>query len=137
MVKILSTVLKDMTTYLALLFIVIVAFAGTFYVLSNNQTPDRQFLSSYPEALMMMWDWALGQKNSSILGPRGYLLQYFFFILLCVGVIVLMLNLLIAIIGNSNAKVKSQAEISIYTEFSDKIAENLFLLSRRSQKDES
>lgn len=42
-----------------------------------------------------------------------------------------MLNLLIAIIGSSNGKVKSMADISMYTEFADIIAENLFLINGR------
>ena len=42
-----------------------------------------------------------------------------------------MLNLLIAIIGSSNGKVKSMADISMYTEFADIIAENLFLIDGR------
>lgn len=37
MIKILTSVFRDMATYLALLFVAIVSFAGTFYVLSNNQ----------------------------------------------------------------------------------------------------
>jgi hypothetical protein len=40
-----------------------------------------------------------------------------------------MLNLLIAIIGASNARVKSMADISMYTEFADIIADNMFLMS--------
>ena len=74
MIKILTTVLRDMATYLALLFIAIVAFAGTFYVLSNNQPSGEQYLLNYPEALMMMWDWALGNQDSGVFGAQGYLL---------------------------------------------------------------
>jgi len=59
-----------------------------------------------------------------------------FYILVCVGLIVLMLNLLIAIIGASNGRVKSMAEISLYTEFADIIADNMFLIkSREAQSD--
>ena len=39
-----------------------------------------------------------------------------------------MLNLLIAIIGASNARVKSMADISMYTEFADIISDNMFLI---------
>ena len=47
-----------------------------------------------------------------------------------------MLNLLIAIIGASNGRVKSMAEISLYTEFADIIADNMFLIkSREAQSD--
>ena len=42
-----------------------------------------------------------------------------------------MLNLLIAIIGASNGRVKSMADISMYTEFADIIADNLFLIGSR------
>ena len=130
MIKILTSVFRDMATYLALLFVAIVSFAGTFYVLSNNQPDGEQYLLNYPEALMMMWDWALGNQDSSVFGSQGYLLQYFFYILVCVGLIVLMLNLLIAIIGASNARVKSMADISMYTEFADIIADNMFLIRK-------
>lgn len=64
-----------------------------------------------------MWDWALGQKDSSVFGDTGYWLQYCFYILLCVGLIVITFNLLIAMIGASNAKVMETKQITLYQEF--------------------
>ena len=37
MIKLLMTVMFDMTTYITLLLVALIAFAGTFYILSNNQ----------------------------------------------------------------------------------------------------
>lgn len=59
MIKILVTVANDMQAYLVLLMIAIVAFGGTFFLLSNNQAASDQYFLTYLESLMSMWDWAL------------------------------------------------------------------------------
>ena len=134
LIKTLVTVLDDMRAYITLLVIAIIAFAGTFYLLSNNQDPIDRYLLSYPAALMMMWDWTLSNQDSSVFGPRGYALQYFFYMLACLGLMVLMLNILIAIISESHAKVQRSAEVNMYASFSQVITENETLVSARQRQ---
>ena len=66
-------------------------------------------------------------------GPRGYALQYLFYMLACLGLMVLMLNILIAIISESHAKVQRSAEVNMYASFSQVINANESLLCARQR----
>ena len=129
MIKTMVTVLADMRYFNILLVFSIGAFAGTFVILSNNQSVEDQYLTGYSDALSMMFEWTLGNQDSSNFGPVGYEIQYFFYVLACLSLIIVMLNLLISIIGESNTAVTQAAQTSMYVEFAQLIIENMHLLS--------
>ena len=54
--------------------------------------------------------------------------------LACLGLMVLMLNILIAIISESHAKVQRSAEVNMYASFSQVITENETLVSTRQRQ---
>ena len=62
----------------------------------------------------LMFEWLLGNQDSSAMGPVGFVLQFIFYVLACVLIIIAMLNLLISIIGDTNTRVVNAKEVSMY-----------------------
>jgi hypothetical protein len=56
-----------------------------------------------------------------VFGPNGYLVEYFFYVIMCVGLIVIMLNILIAIVSETHGKVEGQREVSMYASFGEAV----------------
>ena len=81
---------------------------------------------------MMVFEWTLGNQDSSQFGPQGYWLQYFFYMLACLTLIIIMLNLLISIIGESNTRVTDISQQSMYMEFVNLIIENWHLVDQKA-----
>jgi hypothetical protein len=112
LIRIVVSVVWDMVTFLGVLLVVILAFSDTFYTLSNyyrngdgdfEEGSAEPFVNSYTEAFMLAYRFALGdfegfEPNSSYVG-------YILFVLSTLFALIVMLNLLIAIISDSYARV--------------------------------
>ena len=79
----------------------IFAFGNTFYLLSLNNTDKNRFINSYSEGLAYGFNLVLGEFDTDNFGENDIWLVWTIFIIASILLIVVLLNLLIAIIGDS------------------------------------
>jgi len=131
LINLMQGVITDIQTFLIILVLTMFAFAGTFYILSQNNEPEDRFVTSWFDALKMMFELAVGNFDSSSFGKVGTTLVYVFFMLGAVFLLIMMMNLLIAIIGDTFGQVQDKMEVTMYQEFISLILENLHLVSAK------
>ena len=92
-----------MKEFLIILAAIIVAFAGTFFILQRNNPANDEGVDeiSVPGMLRSTFELSLGGFDTTSFGKIGFPLIYFVFIISSIFLIVVMLNLLIAIISES------------------------------------
>jgi len=92
-----------MLIFLFILFIAVLAFGDAFYSLSNSRPKEERFTSGYLHALISTYLIGLGEFNIEDYG-ENYLPQVLFTLCTIFNCVV-MLNLLIAIISDTYARV--------------------------------
>jgi len=103
LVRLLTEVIKDMLVFILILFVAILAFGDAFYTLSNLRPKEERLQSGYVNALFYTYLIGLGEFNSEEYGETY--LPRVVFILCTIFNCVVMLNLLIAIISDTYARV--------------------------------
>jgi len=112
LIRIVVSVLADMVTFLGVLLVVVLAFSDTFYTLSNyyangdgdfEEGTAEPFVGSYSEAFMLAYRFALGDFEG--FEPNSSYVAYILFLISTLFALIVMLNLLIAIISDSYARV--------------------------------
>lgn len=63
LINLITNVAKSMVTFLMILALAILALAGSFYMLSQNNTPEQRFAPTYPSALRMAFELAVGNYD--------------------------------------------------------------------------
>ena len=84
---------------MVIFFLSIIAFAGSFYILSQNNSIDTRFAPTYGSALRMIFEMTQGNFDTTSFGEVGVGLVYFFFVISSIFLLIMMLNLLIAVIA--------------------------------------
>ena len=91
--------------FLLIFFMSIFAFSGTFYILAQNNEGDDVFVQTYGKSVSKVLEISLGQLGTDEMGQEGYAFVYFIFAIASLFLVVIMLNLLIALISDTFAKV--------------------------------
>lgn len=110
----LIVVMTDMSTFMVVLFITIVAFSDTFLTLSNGNEEHDKFVFSFTDSIIYVYRIILGDFDVTAFGKVAVPLCYTLFILCTIFNTIVMLNLLIAIISESFAFVKENAANASY-----------------------
>lgn len=102
-----TEVLVDSQVFMVIIAFALLAFSGSFYILSQNNPAQAipSWLTSVTDSYQLM----LGQFDVTQFGEVGYALQFVMFVISSMFLIVIMLNLLIAIISDTYASVQEQA----------------------------
>jgi len=109
LIKTIVEVLIDMKVFMVILFMSILTFSGSFFILAQNNRGDKVFIESYMQSIMQMFELMLGEFDTEKFSSSvGSAIVYFMFALAALFLIVVMLNLLIAIISDTFANVQSQ-----------------------------
>lgn len=119
LIRMLFEVFKDMSAFMIIFCVTIIAFSDAFYTISNSQATQgqTQFIKSYPQALFYTYLLTLGEFNlEDENGDEVYatFVPYVFFMLCSIFNLIIMLNLLIAIISDTFARVKSSSILTAY-----------------------
>jgi hypothetical protein len=117
LIRLIITVISDMSTFLVVLFFTLVAFGDTFLTISNGnkEPPHEPFVHGFFDAIIYTYLTTLGSfdletfKNSIATN-----LLIAFFLTCTVFNTIVMLNLLIAIISETFAQVKENAANASY-----------------------
>lgn len=126
--RLLMMVISDMSTFLVVLFITIVAFSDTFLTLSNGNPEHEKFVYSFTDSIIYVYRIVLGDFDVSKFGQVAVPLCYGLFILCTIFNTIVMLNLLIAIISETFSHVKENAVNASYQEMAAMIAENSYII---------
>ena len=131
LIRAIVEVIFDMRIFLLILFLTAITFGDSFLKLSmGNEPGDSQFISNFPLAIMYGYRMILGDFDTSAFGDVAVPLAWTFFILCTILDMIVMLNLLIAIISDTYARVASNAEQASYQEMAKLIDENMYLVPR-------
>lgn len=136
LIKTIVEVVVDMKVFMVILLMSLLTFAGSFYILAQNNKGDDVFIESYVDSLLKLFELMLGsfdteQYEKSVGSP----IVYFTFALSAVFLIVIMLNLLIAIISDTFANAQSQSKRKMYQEFAQLIFESQHLLTEAKKQE--
>lgn len=105
------------------------------YIMSNNNDEDNRFISSMTDSVFFSYRMSLGDFDTSGLGEVHRTLVLIMFILATLFLTIMMLNILIAVISDSYARVESTSIEEMYKNMADLIAENEYLVRRKYLED--
>ena len=117
-----------MKAFMVILFITIIGFSNAFMVLSlSNKQEDERFIEDMTGSFVFVYLIGLGQFDTGF-GSGNIALCWFFFIVSTLFHQVVMMNLLIAIISETFARVQEEAIACQYQEMASIVAENDYLV---------
>lgn len=130
LIRMIVEVVKDMRHFFTVLFITIAAFGDSFLTLSYGNPADSEdrFVSGFTDSLIYTYRMILGDFDTGAFGTVAQPLVMAMFLLCTIFNMIVMLNLLIAIISESFARVTSLSEQATYQERCSMIAENNYLI---------
>jgi hypothetical protein len=112
-------IVGDLKDFLVVFFVTLTAFGNSMYIMSNNNPtvdpddypdsdpPPGKFISSLWDSVFFAYRMSLGDFDTTDLGQTYYLLVITMFILSTLFLTIMMLNILIAVISDSYARVES------------------------------
>jgi len=125
LIRMIIEVIIDMKSFLTVLVIIILAFALPFMVLAfANENEDDQFVGGFMSAFKYTYLIGLGEWDAGGFGSVNRFLVWVYFIGTTVCQFVVLMNLLIAIIGDTFGRVAGDAIACMYQEMANIIAEN-------------
>jgi hypothetical protein len=127
----LIAIIVDIQVFLSVFVITLFAFSQAMQILSNNNTKDKRFISGVFDALLFAYKMSLGDFDTTALGEVNYLLVIIMFTMATLFLTIMMLNILVAVISDSYARVESTSINEMYRNFADLIAENEYLVKEK------
>lgn len=117
-------VLSDMKVFMAVYFVVIIAFGNAFYIISNNNDADNQFITDITDSMLWSYNLSLGAFDTAALGEKHYPLAAVLFLIASIFLIIIMLNFLVAVISDTFARVQEVSMNTMYQNLAELIIEN-------------
>jgi hypothetical protein len=128
-ISMIVAVVGDMKIFLAVFVVSLVTFSQSMYIISNNNPdPEDRFITSFFDSMLFTYKISLGDWDTSGLGKTDVLIILTLFILSTLFLCVVMLNLLIAIISDTYARVEGSSQNQLYKNLADLIIENEYLV---------
>ena len=147
-ISMIVAIVGDLKDFLVVFFVTLTAFGNSMYIMSNNnptinpddyaegeEVPPGKFIQSIWDSIFFAYRMSLGDFDTADLGQTYYLLVITMFILATLFLTIMMLNILIAVISDSYARVDSSSLQEMYKNFADLIAENEYLCDKRKLKE--
>eukprot|EP00347_Sterkiella_histriomuscorum_P004764 403359199 len=135
LISMIFEVIKDMKYFFLVLFLTIVAFSDSFLSISYGNTEEKRFTHSFVDSIIYTYRMILGDFDTTEFGEVATPLVMILFLLCTIFNMIVMLNLLIAIISESFAKVTSKSDQAVYQEMASMIAENSYLIPESRKKE--
>lgn len=136
-IRMIIEMFKDMATFLSMLILGILSFANAFYILdrAKNDQGEAANISgkNFIDSVIYIYRTGLGDFATDDYNASKYSMILWTLFLLCtVFIQILLLNLLIAIMGDTFERVQEMKEQAQLREICALIADNWFLLDRES-----
>ena len=121
----------DMRNFVLILLISVFAFANSYYILGRNSDSTNFAGEDVAGAFIFSWNMAIGNSDTSGFGTRDEVILWIIYAINLIINLVMLLNLVVAIMGDTFDKVQKTQEYSMLQELSQMIRENEFLFSRK------
>jgi len=122
----------DIRYFIMVFFIAVIGFGNGLYILSENNPPDTEFTKGFVDAILQVYRMALGDFNTDNFGSVNVWLVWCVFLVSTLLIMIILLNLLIAIMGDSFGRVQETAEQAMIQERLQLIIDNTFLVDRQA-----
>jgi len=130
LVSMITAIIIDMKYFMLALLVAILAFGNAYFILGRNSEEDNFTGNNIWEAFIYAVRTGLGDFNVDGFGTSDELLIWIIFFINTIIVVIIVLNLVIAIMGDTFGKVQETQEATKLQEFASIIRENEFLISR-------
>ncbi len=114
LIRIIIEVVVDMRHFLLIMLLTIVAFGDAMRSISTSELEKDQFISDYIHLFTYVYRMVLGDFSSDDFGSIARPYMWILFVLCTVINMIIMLNLLVAIISESFAKIN---EVSVQASY--------------------
>eukprot|EP00747_Dinoflagellata_sp_TGD_P053654 gnl/TRDRNA2_/TRDRNA2_148577_c2_seq1.p1 gnl/TRDRNA2_/TRDRNA2_148577_c2~~gnl/TRDRNA2_/TRDRNA2_148577_c2_seq1.p1 ORF type:complete len:523 (+),score=97.24 gnl/TRDRNA2_/TRDRNA2_148577_c2_seq1:71-1570(+) len=128
LVSMIMQIMKDMRYFILIMLIMTGAFIQVYFILATPIFPPDQPQELFWELYNAAW---LGNMNE---GYDGSALERFMYVAMTLFMILVLLNLLIAIMGDTFARVQESAIIEFYHNFAELIYELEMLMSESDRQ---
>ena len=130
-IRIIIEITYDMKFFLGVLLLSIAAFGNCFYILQRNNVDNPTFAGdTWLKAFLYSYIQALGQFDTSVFTGIDKHLYFTIFFLNTIISMIVMLNMLVAIMGDTFDRVIETAESSMYRELASAMIENEMIVNR-------
>lgn len=130
LVRMIIEIIKDMKFFVGVLMIATIAFANAFYILGRNSVGVNLAGDNLIDAFIFSYKMGLGDFLTDDFGTRDEEFLWIFFLIDSLIILIVLLNLVIAIMGDTFDRVQETQENSMLKELTNMIRENEFLFSR-------
>lgn len=133
LVRMIIEIMLDMKFFVSVLMIATVAFANAFYILGRNSDPETGNLAgeNFFDALIFSYKMGLGDFITDGFVTQDEELLWILFLLNSLIILIVLLNLVIAIMGDTFDRVQETQDNAMLKELTNMIRENEFLFSRK------
>jgi hypothetical protein len=104
-ISMLIAIIIDIQVFISVFIITLFAFSQAMQIISNNNSEDNRFIFGVFDALLFAYKMSLGDFDTTALGEVQYLLVITMFIMATLFLTIMMLNILVAVISDSYARV--------------------------------
>jgi len=132
LVRMIIEIMLDMKFFVGVLILATAAFGNAFYILGRNSSDEDGNLAgdNYIDAFLFSYKIGLGDFSTDGFNTKDEEMLWIFFLLNSMIILIILLNLLIAIMGDTFDRVQETQENSMFKELASMILENEFLFSR-------
>jgi len=142
LIRMIVEITADIRPFLLVLVVAIFGFANGFFLLALNRSSEvpegeesYRFLTTYIEALRYVYLLGLGEFGVDEFAGKDETVLWIFFIIASIFILIVLLNLLIAIMSDTFAKVAATSDQAMMREHLQLIMENKQLPSLRRLKE--
>lgn len=121
-----------MKYFILALLIAIIGFANTFFILGRNSKGGNFSGDNIWQAFIFSYRMGLGDFNTDGFGTQDEEIVWILWFLNTITILIILLNLVIAIMGDTFGRVQETQRGTMLQEFSSIMRENEFLFNRKS-----
>lgn len=131
LVRMIIEIVIDMQNFVVVLLMAIMAFANSYYILGRNAADTNFAGNDVSDAFIYSWNTGLGNTSTSGFATKDEEVLWVIYVVNLIIVPVMLLNFVVAIMGDTFAKVKQSQEFRTLQEITQMMQENQFLFSRK------
>lgn len=133
LIRMIIEITFDMRYFLVLMLVAVAGFANSFYILARNDTEaDPVFTgNSYGEAFLYSYRTGMGDFSVDGFEFRDLILTYSLWFLNTLIILIVFLNMLLAIMGDTFDRVQETVENNMIRELVGMMVENANLVNRK------
>ena len=132
LVSMVEAIIVDMRYFVLALLMAIIAFANTFFILGRNSDGSNFAGDTVFLAFIFSYKMGLGDFDTDGFGTDDEILIWILWFLNTLSIAIIMLNLVIAIMGDIFGRVQETRKATMLQEFTSIMRENDFLFDRNS-----